>query len=223
LIALPPILDSEANGRLLAGLAKIALVLRHQNWAEAGEHALTPTQGQILSLLLARSTQQVGVSLIAEELALTKATVSDSVSALVRKGLVLKTPSNQDRRAVGLRLTKMGERAAESAAGWPDFLAEAASELSPAERAVFLFCLTKMIRRLQERGLIPVARMCVTCRFFQPNAYTDPANPHHCDFVDLPFGNASLRIDCGDHEIAEAGRRAELWRAFRSETPTGTA
>lgn len=211
-------MDPEANGRLLAGLAKLALVLRHQTWAEAGEHSLTPTQSQILSLLSARPGQQVGVSLIADELALTKATVSDSVSTLVRKGLVRKTPSRQDGRAVGLRLTKDGERTAKAACAWPDFLREAASELTEPERGVVLYCLTKMIRRLQEHGLIPVARMCVTCRYFRPNAHSDAKHPHHCDYVDLPFGNASLRIDCGEHELAESGRRAQVWETFRKQT-----
>jgi hypothetical protein len=61
-----------------------------------------------------------------------------------------------------------------------------------------------MIGALQQRGEIPVSRMCPTCRFFRPHVHDDPVRPHHCAFVDAPFGDAQLRIECDDHEDAPA-------------------
>jgi hypothetical protein len=75
-----------------------------------------------------------------------------------------------------------------------------------------------MIRTLQERGRIPVARMCVSCTFFRPFRHDDRARPHHCAFVDAPFGDGELRLDCPDHAAAPTEQAARTWHAFRAPT-----
>jgi hypothetical protein len=95
---------------------------------------------------------------------------------------------------------------------------EAVGELSTAEQATFLRALVAMIRTLQEKGRIPIARMCVSCRFFRPFRHDDPARPHHCAFVDAPFGDAELRLDCADHRTAPADQAARNWQIFRDQT-----
>lgn len=193
--------------RVSVGLAKIGLALRSQAWQEAAGRGLTPTQGQALALLLG-SAAPLRLSQLAEGLGVTAATASDAVQALVAKGLVRKERSREDARALAVSLTPAGREEAARAASWPDFLLHAIDELSAAEQEVFLKGLIKMIRALQERGQIPVARMCVTCRFFRPNAHPDPDRPHHCAFVNAPFGDRNLRIDCPDYQSAEAGAAA---------------
>jgi len=56
--------------------------------------------------------------------------------------------------------------------------------------------------------------MCVTCRYFRPNAHDDPERPHHCAFVEAAFGDRNLRVDCLDHDPAGAEVTEELWSAF---------
>jgi hypothetical protein len=41
--------------------------------------------------------------------------------------------------------------------------------------------------------------MCATCVFFRPDVHDDPERPHHCAFVDAPFGDRQLRLDCDDY------------------------
>ena len=210
---LPP--DQPLDKRVTIGLAKIGIALKQQAWAEAGGRGLTPTQGQVLALLRAnRSGLRLGA--LAEQLGITAATTSDSVAALQRKGLVTKESSAADGRGVVVRLTPVGSREAAAAAAWPDFLLEAVGELSTAEQATFLRALIAMIRTLQEKGRIPVARMCVSCRFFRPYQHDDPDRPHHCAFVDAPFGDAELRLDCPDHRTAPADQAERNWQAFRT-------
>jgi DNA-binding MarR family transcriptional regulator len=211
---LPP--DEPLARRVTTGLAKVGLALKQQAWAEAGGRGLSPTQGQVLALLRA---SQGGLRLgeLATQLGVTAATTSDSVSALRRKGLVTKAPLAGDGRAVVVRLTPAGIREAAAAAAWPDFLLEAVDELSPAEQAAFLRGLVTMIRTLQARGRIPVARMCVSCRFFQPFRHQGEALPHHCAFVDAPFGDGELRLDCPDHAAAPAQQAEHTWHIFREE------
>jgi DNA-binding MarR family transcriptional regulator len=214
---LPP--DEPLSRRVTTGLAKVGLALKQEAWAQAGGRGLTPTQGQVLALLRA-NPGGLRLGVLAGQLGVTTATTSDSVAALERKGLVAKLPVTGDGRAVLVRLTPAGVREAAAAAAWPDFLLEAVDELSDAEQAAFLRGLVTMIRTLQTRGRIPVARMCVSCVFFRPYRHDHPATPHHCTFVDAPFGDGELRLDCPDHAPAPAELAARTWEAFRAPDPT---
>ena len=210
---LPP--DEPLDKRVTIGLAKIGMALKQQAWAEAGGRGLTPTQGQVLALLRA-NPRGMRLGALAEQLGVTAATTSDSVTALHRKGLVTKEPTAGDGRGIVVLLTPTGSREAAAAAAWPDFLLEAVGELSAAEQAGFLRVLIAMIRTLQEKRRIPVARMCVSCRFFRPLVHNDPVRPHHCAFVDAPFGDGELRLDCSDHSAASADQAAQNWQVFRT-------
>jgi DNA-binding MarR family transcriptional regulator len=210
---LPP--DQPLDRRVIIGLAKIGMALKQQAWAEAGGRGLTPTQGQVLALLRA-NPDGLRLGVLAEQLGVTAATTSDSVAALHRKGLITKKPTAGDGRGVVVLLTPTGSREAAAASAWPDFLLEAVGELSTTEQATFLRALVAMIRTLQDRGRIPVARMCVSCRFFRPFAHDSPDRPHHCAFVDAPFGDGELRLDCPDHSTAPAEQAAQNWEAFRT-------
>src|SRR5215216_5708913 len=212
---LPP--DQPLDKRVTTGLAKVGLALKQQAWAEAGGRGLTPTQGRVLALLRA-NPDGLRLGQLAGQVGVTAATTSDSVGALVRKGLVTKAALAGDGRAVVVRLTPAGAREAAAAAAWPDFLLEAVGELSGDEQAGFLRGLVTMIRTLQVKGRIPVARMCVSCQFFRPFEHDDPAAPHHCAFVDAPFGDGELRLDCPDHLAAPADHAADNWRTFRTPT-----
>jgi DNA-binding MarR family transcriptional regulator len=213
--SLPP--DQPLDKRVTIGLAKIGIALKQQAWAEAGGRGLTPTQGQVLALLRA-NPEGLRLGALAEQLGVTAATTSDSVTALQRKGLVTKEPMAGDGRGVIVLLTPTGTREAAAAAAWPDFLLEAVGELSTVEQATFLRALVSMIRTLQEKGRIPVARMCVSCRFFRPYQHDNPARPHHCAFVDAPFGDGELRLDCPDFRTAPDEQAAQTWLAFRAPT-----
>ncbi|WP_017325153.1 MarR family winged helix-turn-helix transcriptional regulator [Synechococcus sp. PCC 7336] len=190
---------SPLSKRVMVGLTKIATALQSQSWQDAEALGLSPTQGKILALLLDRDRLGIRLSLVAEELEITAATASDAVKALVSKGLVDKARAADDRRAIAITLTEKGRSYARQAAGWTDFLAVAVDELSEAEQEVFLAGLIKIIRKLQERGQSSVARMCVTCQHFRPNVYANSDRPHHCTFVDAPFGERHLQVDCPDH------------------------
>ncbi|MBW8269693.1 MarR family winged helix-turn-helix transcriptional regulator [Caldovatus aquaticus] len=202
--------------RIAAGLARLSIALRAGQWRLAEAHGLSATQAQILGLLAARAAEAAPLrpAAVAEQLGITRATASDALAALVRKGLVAKRPDPRDGRAVALALTATGAAMARAAGDAPALLAEAAAVLSPADQAALLRLVVKMIRGLQERGAIAPARICVTCRYFRPHLYDDPAAPHRCDFVGAPFGDAALRVDCAEHAPAAPAAAAAAWRRF---------
>ncbi len=208
--------DHTTAQHILIGLAKIGLALKSQSWQDAGQQGLTPTQGQILSLLLDKGASGMRLSEVAKNLSITAATASDAVSSLVDKGFVQKTRSPQDGRAIAITLTPDGDRAAAQTASWSNFLLNTMEELSSEEQTLFLRSLIKMIRKLQTQGQISVARMCVTCAFFQPNQYASAENPHHCALVNAPFGDRNLRLNCPEHVAAQPEIAEKNWQLYRS-------
>lgn len=204
--------------RLLVALSKLGLALRSNERETAGEKGLSPTQGQILALLRARGAP-LRLNEIAKSLGVTAPTASDSVRALEEKALVKKERDPADARAIAIRLTSQGSRAGARTLGWPDFLLEAADGLDALEQEALLVSLLKMIRALQERGRIPLSRMCVDCVHFRPHAHDDAERPHHCALVDAPFGPRALRLDCPDHERADDDGRSARWARFSLTRP----
>lgn len=207
--------SSSLAKNVVTGLSKISLAIKTSAWQEGSRAGLTPTQAQALVLLRRGGASRLGE--LAEELGVRSSTASDAISALMAKGLLRKKRAAEDPRALAIELTDRGQAKAAEAANWPDFLIEAVEALDQEEQRVLLRALAKMIKRLQDLGRIPVARMCVTCKFFQPYAHDDPWRPHHCHFVDAPFGDHQLRLDCPDHQ--EALRRRELEAFLGSSEP----
>ncbi len=200
--------------RIAIGLSNIHSALKSSAWNGASQQGLTPTQGEILRILRSNGDSEMRLSEVAEGLGVTSATASDSVSVLVEKNLVFKQRSSQDARALAITLTDEGKREADIVANWPRTLINSLGELSLAEQEAFLQGLIKIVGSLQKQGLIPFSRMCLNCRFFRPNVYQDTVRPHHCAFVDAPFGTRHLQMDCPDHELADSGQSKLVWNAF---------
>lgn len=204
--------------RIVQGLSKISMALKTRNWRKASDAHLSPTQGQILSLLHAHGPLRL--SALADALAVTSATASDAVASLAAKRLVLKREDKTDPRALAIELSASGRKCAKAASQWPDFLTTAVDSLSPEEQIVFHRGLVKMIRTLQERRQIPVARMCVNCRYFRPGVHAEPATPHHCDYVDAAFGDRELRMDCADFQPSSSDEGWLQWVSLAQLTRT---
>jgi DNA-binding MarR family transcriptional regulator len=196
---------------LVVGLQKIGLVMRHHQGTETGPDKVNPLEMQTLQLLFARHDQTIAISTIATELGVTDDTALMVVRQLASKRLVLTSLREDDEAFKQVRLSLTGRCQAEIAIGWPDVLTGTVDRLSPAEQSDLLSRLIHMIRLLQEAGDIPIARMCVTCRYFRPGVHADPERPHHCDYVDAAFGSRDLRLDCHEHEPAEPQRVMENW------------
>lgn len=98
----------------------------------------------------------------------------------------------------------------------PSHIAAALADLSEAEQTNLLNTLIKLIRSLQLRKAIPPQRLCVTCKYFRPHVHPRPEAPHHCAFVDAPFGDRGLRLDCTEHEPANSAEEARNWAVFDS-------
>ncbi len=166
----------QATGRVTHSLLRLSTAMRSQAWEWAEGAGLTPTQGEILVLLMQRKGP-MRLGEIARETALTAATTSDAVSTLETKGLVEKRRALDDGRALAVRLTARGRTAAKRAAQWPDFLAKAVGTLRDEEQTLFYRTLLKTIHQLEAQGTIPPHRMCLSCSHFEPSKNPKKAKP----------------------------------------------
>ena len=211
-------LKIEQNGlpdRLVTGLSKIGLAMKSRPWRRQGRQGVGPLQVQVLAFLCGRSTQSATVSTIARELSVKLPTASEVIRTLEQKRLVRRRRTEVDNRVVTVHLTAKGAKAGRVVSGWPEILSAAAQQLSTEEQVSLLTVLVKLIRSLQLQGEIPVARMCVSCEHFRPHAHPDAEQPHHCQFLDAPFGAQALRIDCPDYVPAPPSQAQEAWTRFK--------
>lgn len=197
--------------QILFGLGRLASVLRAGQWQAGTKAGLNPVQAEILSRIAIR-TMRPGE--LAAYLGVSPASLSDSVSSLVDKGLAERQPDPRDGRARRVVPTDGGAALAATLPIAPQALQTVLDALPEPERARLLGTLMHLIRALQEARAIPAQRICGSCRYFRPHAHDDAARPHHCAFVNAAFGDADLRLDCGDHEAAPPDEAAATWRRF---------
>ncbi len=204
----------DPSDQITFALGRLAILWRAGVWQAAAAEGLNPSQAEILGHLARRGpVRQIE---LAAALGVSAASLSDSVASLASKGLVLRQPDPEDGRVRRVGLSAAGQGIAERLATASDALTAAVSDLPAAESGQLLRLLTRLIRALQEARAIPVQRMCATCAHFRPDANADAARPHHCAFVDAAFGDAQLRLDCGEHEAALTENAAAIWRRFEA-------
>lgn len=205
--------------RLLDGVARLGVVLRTESWRFCSPRRLTPTQAQVLRVLHSRGRQGLRLSEVARELGVSAPTASEAVAALCRKRLVRKQRSGDDGRALTLLLDARGQRLAQELDVWPDALVKIAGSMP--DRGPMLRGIVWLIHELEVQGLLPVARLCVSCENFQPNVHPGTTRSHHCTFIDAPVGDGDVRVDCPAHRMADGVRRAGAWNQFFMARPEG--
>ena len=186
--------------------ALIAAVLREDATHAGASVGLSAAQTRALALL-AQAPTGMRLSEIAERLGVSSASASDTVAGLVRRRFAVRRKDPQDGRAV--RFTAHSETpAGGGATRHGSGLQESLGDLPVSDRNALQQILVRLILSLQRRGRIQVARACVNCRFFRPEAHPRKALPHHCDYVDKPFADAALRVACLEFEAADTDKAA---------------
>jgi DNA-binding MarR family transcriptional regulator len=184
--------------KLVAAIDRLGQALRSQMGHVARANGLTATQLQLLVRLRVDPPERRRTGALAAELDVTLPTVSDSISTLVRKGLVDRGPEPSDGRGVRIVLTERGRAVADAADAWQVRAQQLLVSVSERDKQRALGFLTGLIAELHREGLVSVARMCVTCRFFRQ----DSVGPdlHRCVLLGLTLGPSDLRVDCPEHD-----------------------
>ena len=185
--------------KLVAAIDRLGQALRVQMGRVARMYGLTSTQLQLLVRLRVDPPERRRVGALAAEFDVTLPTVSDAISTLERKGLVEREREPSDGRGVRIMLTERGHDVAEAADAWQVRAQTILGGVTEPDKERALGFLLGLLAELHREGLVSVARMCPTCRFFREGAGRSEGM-HRCAFLDLELGAGDLRVDCPDHE-----------------------
>ncbi|MBA4494300.1 MarR family winged helix-turn-helix transcriptional regulator [Paenactinomyces guangxiensis] len=192
--------QQDLDSKIVVALERIAQAFKTLLWKEAIEYNLSPIQIQILVHIYHHRHLQCTVSQLAGEFIVSRATISEAAKSLLEKKLIVRTPSDTDRRISILELTSDGEKLAGKLSHWASIVQlEVISTASCDKETVMLF-LMNLIHSLQQAGLISTIRMCMTCKYFQRDADPGSDAPHYCHLINQPLLQNQLRMDCPEHK-----------------------
>jgi DNA-binding MarR family transcriptional regulator len=196
--------------RVISAIARVSSAMRSAAWQFGTAEGLNPAQLEILEMLATR-TDGVRVSWIAEQLGVTSASASDSISALVEKGFVTKGRAAHDARVTEVMLTQQGRRAVARLHDAMGFATGAVEALPRASQEALYASLLALIGRLQSAQRFPDIRVCASCQHFAVNVRPGDAAAHQCRLLDAPLSTALLRLDCAEHASAEPPTIRRNW------------
>ncbi len=194
----------DVDSKIAAALERLSQAFRVLLWEKNKTCNLSPIQIQFLVYLLYHAAEQCTVGQLAKEFTLTPATVSDAITTLEEKKLVARERQEADRRVAWVSLTAEGKKTARRLSTWANVIQKNIAQFDAQEKVAVMKFLMRLIESLQQAGVITIARMCITCKFFQPDAHPHAKAPHHCRLLDKPLANSELRLDCPEHEMMSA-------------------
>ncbi|MEQ9286196.1 MAG: MarR family winged helix-turn-helix transcriptional regulator [Cyclobacteriaceae bacterium] len=187
--------ENKIESKIVVALERISEAFRVLLWNESKENSLSPIQIQILVFLLFHSSEKCKVGYLANEFNMTKATISDSVKTLMKKGMVEKTQDTQDTRSFGISLTTEGKAVANKASVFASSIEKPIESFSGEQKEAMLNGLLKLIHDLNNAGVITIQRMCFTCL-----NYRYEGGEHYCKLLKTKLKNTEIRVDCPEHE-----------------------
>jgi DNA-binding MarR family transcriptional regulator len=187
--------QEDLDSRLVIAFEKMAGVFRSLQWNQAKVEGLSPIQMQILIFLKNHEPTLAKPALLANELSVTKPTISDALKSLGEKGLITSKENPQDSRSKLLSLKSKGSKLAERIERFSFPLQEELSKLGNTEKSIMLERLMALTEGLCTNGILSSQRMCYSCAHYKGDKHHD----HHCLYFETRLGKESLRIDCPKH------------------------
>lgn len=185
--------DLDLDLHLAQVLERVGEISRALRWKQATESDLSILQLRILGFVNDHALEHVGVARLAEELQMSKPTISDSVKVLTDRNLLARKPDKLDGRSHTLKLTAAGKKC--MAGTTP--LDVAVSDLPKASKEALLLSLLGVLESLFANGGMHVQRMCWTCQHYKG----DRKNQHRCLLLEKTLAIAELRTDCPEHAL----------------------
>jgi DNA-binding MarR family transcriptional regulator len=184
--------DEEADGHaIIWPLERLARVMR----AREHEHGLNPAQWEALRFLSRANRYSDSPGALTRYLGATKGTISQTVIALERKGLITKAPRQGRVRSVRLSLTEKG-REILTRDPWGQ-LAQAAEDLGSKTRRRLHRGLAELLEQQLSRAGLSRFGLCASCRFFRERGRDqDAAGPHLCMLYEEPLSAEETQRIC---------------------------
>lgn len=162
--------------------------------ADGYDRGLQPVQWQALKYLAAANRFSRTATALAAWLDQTKGSVSQTINALEKKGLVSRHQNPDDQRVVRLELTDVGRACVHAPP--PSVAATMLSHLPPGARDQFMRHVARMlIGAIKEQDGRPFGQ-CRSCKYFER---AKKRGGFHCAALDVPLTDEDSRHICYEH------------------------
>jgi DNA-binding MarR family transcriptional regulator len=187
--------------KLAHGLSRAAVAIDLASDGSVATLERTVAQQLVLLHLRSHRHRAAVIADLAADLAMSVDDTLTAVGTLGREGLItlIPTPSYAPTE-VRVELTPVGRELSYEVLNWAADLLKEIERLDETDQQRLLRLVLDRILSMQAAGQIPVSRMCVTCRFFDPYAHPGTRLPHHCHLVDSAFGHRQIRLRCPDQQ-----------------------
>jgi DNA-binding MarR family transcriptional regulator len=179
-------------------LTRIFNLLRTETRKSGNRHGLLPVQVEILQYLCACNRYSNTPLAVAEYLGTTKGTVSQTLKALERKGLVTKETDPKDRRVVRLEVTRKGRQVVDRIVPGEAFGA-ALARLPNEEGAQLPALLDQLLGAMEETTHRSHFAPCRGCNHLELSTRTA-----RCLRRGVTIPRKELELLCRDYEDASA-------------------
>jgi DNA-binding MarR family transcriptional regulator len=192
----------QQNSNQSAAAASAELLERLGRLIRAREHeaGLNPAQWEALRYIARANRFSRHPTALTAWFGATKGTVSQTLIALEKKGLIAKERRAGRGRAVSLALTEAGQA---MLARDPLIDIEAASVALGGEAERLANNLAALLRELQEMGGARSFGLCRSCRYFGARQGVGDL-PHRCLLLETDLGDEEAEKICFEHEPAAA-------------------
>ena len=159
---------------------------------------LNPAQWAALRYLARANRFSRNPIALARYLGTTRGTTSQTLIALERKGYISRNPSERDKRAIDLALTKEGQsKLTEDPVAQ---VAEIADDVLAGQCAQTRDQLTRILKRLIALNEGRMFDQCRTCRHFQRDASSSKSAPHRCALLEVALSERESEYICVEQE-----------------------
>lgn len=180
--------------KIVCSIERLSYLVRLLLTKKATELNLTALQAQVLLFIEQHPERFCTAIYLANEFGITKPTISDTLNILLRKKLITKKKSSEDKRLYFIQLTKKGKKYAQSMVDYLSPLEVTIQELPAHEQSEVYRALLQTIHSLQITGIIPHTRMCFHCANYQFKN-----QKHFCSLLNKYLDVKDLQVDCADY------------------------
>ena len=167
----------EQETKIIEQLRQLQAVMHRRAFHNFKDHSAYRGQGKILSVL--KEQPEMGRKELEERLNISRQGLTELLNKLEKNGMILRVPSEIDRRAMVIRLTEQGRAAAEETGERIHPLTGLLDCLSQEEQGLFSGCLERILET-QRAG----TKDCAHCR-----------GPEYCSHDYLKYGHSKPNKD----------------------------
>lgn len=163
-------MDQET--KIIEQLRQLQVVMQRTAFQNFKDHSAYRGQGRILSIL--KDCAEIGRRELEDRLGISRQGLTELLGKMEKSGLILRRPSEHDRRAMSIHLTERGRAAAEETGTRIHPLTGLLNCLNPEEQEQFSNCLERILNARKGNE-----EHCAGCR-----------GPEYCSHDYLKYGHS---------------------------------